>query len=74
MLWNVITVKLRKGSDNARGDDTASLKKLVIPWISQLFGPPDPPLDPKVKSDRGLDHDSTGRLLCPSEFDWQDIR
>jgi hypothetical protein len=64
---------LRKGSDAARGDDTALLKKSVVNWMSQLFDPPNPPLDPETKVNRGLEHDDTGRLLCPCEFDWEDL-
>jgi hypothetical protein len=66
--------KLRKGADGARGDDTALLKKSVVTWMTQLFDAPNPPLDPEIKSNRGLNHDDTGRLLCPSEFDWQDLK
>jgi hypothetical protein len=67
------TSKLRKGTDGARGDDTGAMKKAIVSWMSQLFQASNPPLDPDVKSDRGLDHDDTGRLLCPSEYNWEDL-
>jgi len=30
------------------------------------------PLSAKQRDDRGLQNDSTGRLLCPIEFSWDD--
>ncbi|KJA13449.1 hypothetical protein HYPSUDRAFT_151576, partial [Hypholoma sublateritium FD-334 SS-4] len=30
-------------------------------------------LDPSCRKNRGIQHDVTGRLLCPAEFDWSDI-
>jgi len=66
--------QLGKGSDMARGDDTASLKVAIIQWVQDLFGVPDQPLQAKHKAGRGLDHDQCGRLLCPIEFDWMDLR
>lgn len=56
----------------ARGDDASSLKPVVVEWVDELFGPSQPPLRPSTKDERGLDNDNTGRLLCPSEFDWDD--
>lgn len=32
-------MKLRKGSDGARGDDAAHLKKVAVAWVDDLFGP-----------------------------------
>lgn len=29
-------------------------------------------LDPEVKDGRGFDHELTGRLLCPVDYDWED--
>jgi len=37
-----------------------------------MFENPLPPLSPHIKSDRGFEHDITGRLLCPIDFDWDD--
>lgn len=64
--------KLRKGSDGARGDDAAQLKKVVVSWIDEIFGPSKPALKPRSKDERGFGNDFTGRLLCPGEFDWDD--
>ena len=65
-------LQLRKGGDGARGDDASSLKKEVMIWLGDLYGPIQPPISPSLKYDRGLDHDITGRLLCPVEYDWDD--
>jgi hypothetical protein len=66
--------KLRKGSAGARGDDAANLKPSVVSWIVDFFENPAVPLSPTNKSDRGFEHDITGQLLCPVDFDWSDPR
>ncbi|KAG1733769.1 hypothetical protein EDD22DRAFT_960178 [Suillus occidentalis] len=60
---------LRQGADAARGDDTSKLKPLVSEWVNREFKP-DPPVDPDDKYSRGFINDACGRLLCPSELDW----
>ncbi|KAG2743757.1 hypothetical protein P692DRAFT_20746536, partial [Suillus brevipes Sb2] len=62
---------LRQGADAARGDDTSKLKSLVSEWVNREFKP-DPPVDPDDKHSRGFTNDACGRLLCPSELDWND--
>jgi hypothetical protein len=57
----------------ARGDDAGNLKTAVVVWVDELFGPSDPPLKPNSKEERGLDNDNTGQLLCPGEYQWEDI-
>ncbi|KAG9311119.1 hypothetical protein JVU11DRAFT_9029 [Chiua virens] len=64
--------QVQKGGDGARGDDASSLKKEVVNWLVELYAPIIPPISPSLKSDRGLDHDVTGRLLCPIKYDWDD--
>jgi hypothetical protein len=66
--------QITKGSDMARGDDTASLKLVVVEWIHDSFGINVQRLVPKHKVGRGLGHDHCGKLLCPIEFDWSDLR
>ncbi|KAG1735244.1 hypothetical protein EDD22DRAFT_852393 [Suillus occidentalis] len=63
---------LRQGSDAARGDDTSKLKALVSEWVNREFKP-DPLVDPDDKHSRGFTNDACGRLLCPSELDWNDF-
>jgi hypothetical protein len=66
--------QLRKGAAGARGDDAANLKPAVASWITELSKNPIIPISPTSKSDRGFEHDITGRLLCPIDFDWADLR
>jgi hypothetical protein len=66
--------QIAKGSDMARGDDTASLKVAIVEWVHDLFGASTRRLETKQKVGRGLDHDHCGKLLCPVEFDWSDLR
>jgi hypothetical protein len=70
----IILLQLRKGAGGARGDDAANLKLVIVSWIVALFGNPLPPLSPNIKSDRGFEHDVTGHLLCPIDYDWTDER
>ncbi|KAG1796518.1 hypothetical protein EV424DRAFT_1333896 [Suillus variegatus] len=62
--------KLRQGADSARGDDTSKLKSLVPDWVNREFKP-NPLVDREDKHCRGFVHDVCGRLLCPTELDWQ---
>lgn len=65
--------QLRKGAGGARGDDAANLKPAVVSWISDLLGTPVTiPLAPPSKVGRGFEHDDTGRLLCPVDYNWDD--
>ncbi|KAG1789970.1 uncharacterized protein HD556DRAFT_1242993 [Suillus plorans] len=63
--------KLRHGADSARGDDTSKLKTLIPDWVNREWRP-DPPVDLEDKHCRGFAHDTCGRLLCPTELDWND--
>jgi len=57
----------------ARGDDTGKLKSAVVEWVNDLYGASEPPLRANSKDERGLFNDHTGRLLCPGEYDWNDL-
>ena len=52
--------QLRKGSDNARADDTGNLKTVVVTWVNDLYGTPNPALCANSKIERGLENDHTG--------------
>jgi hypothetical protein len=58
----------------ARSDDTASLKVVIVDWVREIFGGTTQRLASKHKTGRGLDHDECGKLLCPVELDWSDLR
>jgi hypothetical protein len=34
---------------------------------------PSPLLDANCRKNRGIAHDTTGQLLCPAEFDWDNL-
>jgi hypothetical protein len=57
----------------ARGDDAGNLKLAVVVWVDELFGPSEPALKPNSKDERSLECDNTGRLLCPGEYNWEDL-
>ena len=57
-----------------RGDDASTLKCEVIHWITANAERVEPPLSPRDKETRGLNHLLTGRLLCPVDYDWADPR
>ena len=40
--------------------------------MTPLFENFQPPLSPVTKSDRGFEHNVTGSLLCPIDYDWSD--
>jgi len=67
-------MQLRKGASGTHGDDTANLKPAVISWLTELLENPMVPLSPNNKSERGFEHDLTGKLLCPVEYNWNDER
>ncbi|KAG1822450.1 uncharacterized protein BJ212DRAFT_1263293, partial [Suillus subaureus] len=60
---------LRQGVDGTWGDDTSKLKTLVSDWVNLAFKPT-PPVDPDDKHCHGFINDACGRLLCPTELDW----
>jgi hypothetical protein len=62
-------IKLQTGANDARSDDTSRLKVAIAEWLNER-GEPNTRLSAKVKSERGLSNDLTGRLLCPIDYDW----
>ncbi|KIN98941.1 hypothetical protein M404DRAFT_156486, partial [Pisolithus tinctorius Marx 270] len=61
---------LNRGADGAKGDDTSTLKHVVISWLMERCPTLNPVLDSHRKSSRGFNHEVTGRLLCPVDYDW----
>jgi hypothetical protein len=74
-LSPVLTIKseLQKGANDARGDDVLSVREAVANWLNKAY-PTLTPLDISSRGDRGIKHETTGRLLCPIEYDWSDER
>jgi hypothetical protein len=65
--------ELQKGASDARGDDILSVRGAVANWLNKAY-PSNMPLDILSRSNRGIKHETTGRLLCPIEYDWADER
>ncbi|KIK76228.1 hypothetical protein PAXRUDRAFT_170574, partial [Paxillus rubicundulus Ve08.2h10] len=63
---------INKSADSARGDDCATLKPAVVHWLMSARPAPEPALEPSEKTGRGFNHDVTGHLLCPVDYDWSD--
>ena len=67
----ICSLQLQKGANDARSDDVRRIKEELALWLN-IANAPNPPLNTKCRSDRGMDNDITGRLLCPIEYDWDD--
>ncbi|KAF5374162.1 hypothetical protein D9615_008830 [Tricholomella constricta] len=63
---------LTRGANDARSDDISTMKKALANWLNKRPSTK-PPLNPEDRINRGLQHDTTGGLLCPIEFDWDNI-
>ena len=69
---SVTMAQLKKGADRARADDANTLKHSAVTWLNQQQPPPHPLLLIDDKQGRGFNHDLTGSLLCPVDFNWLD--
>ena len=67
-----IVSQIQKGAASARANDTKGLKGPILDWITPCGGSLNPPLARNDKSDWGFNHETTGALLCPTEYDWND--
>ncbi|KAH7911082.1 hypothetical protein BJ138DRAFT_1186543 [Hygrophoropsis aurantiaca] len=63
--------KLTTGADGARGDDASQLKKTIPLWLPTEAGRPR--IKPRDKTGRGFYHNVTGQLLCPVDYNWDDL-
>ncbi|KAM6494657.1 hypothetical protein JOM56_009280 [Amanita muscaria] len=63
---------LQAGANDARGDDILKVRAAVSKWLNEQNPPPMPLLNPDSRSNRGIQHDVTGKLLCPIDFYWDD--
>ncbi len=75
-----IKFKLQSGANDARSDDTSRLKVAIAEWLNARPGQSSESdvmptrLSAKGKEDRGISNDVTGRLLCPIDYDWEDLQ
>ena len=60
---------LTDGADAARTDNACHLKLTVVTWLTDA----NPQLIAHDKTGCGLYNDATARLICPVEFDWDDV-
>ncbi|KAH0827361.1 hypothetical protein J3R83DRAFT_4005 [Lanmaoa asiatica] len=65
--------QLGKGADSGHNKDTHRLKVLVVHWLMEGSPKPDPPLSISDKSRREFYNDATGKLLCPVDYDWNNL-
>lgn len=63
-------MKIQRGANASRADDTKGMKGTVIDWITPEGQPLIPALHRRIKLDRGFNHERTGALLCPANVDW----
>lgn len=74
-LLQLMIIQFKEGLAAARSDDVASLKGVVIDWITS---PPynastcENPLARNIKTTRGFHNPVIGQLLCPTDLDWTD--
>ncbi|KAF8896665.1 hypothetical protein BD779DRAFT_1668413 [Infundibulicybe gibba] len=61
--------ELQAGAAGARSDDIKNMCAAVAAW---LLHKAIPALNPNLRGDRGLNHDETGRLIRPPEYNWDD--
>jgi hypothetical protein len=74
IILSCILSQLQSGATDARSDDTTRLKASVAEWLnSRKPTETQARLSSKKKSERGICNDVTGRLLCPIDFDWDDL-
>ncbi|KAF5382538.1 hypothetical protein D9615_002822 [Tricholomella constricta] len=62
---------LTRGANDGRSDDISAMKKALANWLNKRPSTK-PPLNPEDRVNRGFQHDTTGGLLCPIEFNWDD--
>ena len=66
--------QLNKAADSARSDDTAGLKMAVVDWLMSIKPTLEPALESHRKDGHGFYHNTTGRLICPMEYDWSNVQ
>ncbi|KAF8422779.1 hypothetical protein L210DRAFT_3325190, partial [Boletus edulis BED1] len=63
---------LNRGADSAHGDDATSLKPIMIHWLMEAYPNAVSGLKFGMKHRCGFNHDVTGCLLCPVDYNWND--
>ncbi|KAF5323644.1 hypothetical protein D9758_017074 [Tetrapyrgos nigripes] len=66
--------ELERGAKNARGEDIHEAKEKVADWLNMRSSPPSPLLDRTTRLGHGFTNHTTGLLLCPIEFNWNNSK
>ncbi|KAJ3749802.1 hypothetical protein EV360DRAFT_89650 [Lentinula raphanica] len=64
---------LELGANAARSEDIHNGAMELADWLNQRSPGPQPQIDRQTRIGRGFVHELTGRLLCPIDFDWDDL-
>ncbi|EIN03319.1 hypothetical protein PUNSTDRAFT_78398, partial [Punctularia strigosozonata HHB-11173 SS5] len=67
--------QMQKGQNNARNQDTNTLKSRIVLWLNKTITESNlnlPPLDGDNKIGCGYVHELTGKLIRPALLDWSD--
>ena len=76
MYWYICSLssqQLQRGADSARSDDLNRIRACIADWLNAARVRPEILLDPNCRQNRGIQHDVTGQLLCPAEYDWNNL-
>jgi hypothetical protein len=72
LFYSIIILQIQKGIDDARADDTKSLKVVILQLIRPVNGNLEPYLHPNSREGRGFFHPVTGEYLTPAGLNWSD--
>lgn len=50
------------------------VKGALVDWVTPPNGVLRPPLVRNTKNGRGFHHEETGKYLCPTDYDWTDVK
>ncbi|KAG8220269.1 hypothetical protein J3R82DRAFT_1363, partial [Butyriboletus roseoflavus] len=64
--------QLNHDADSARSNDAATLKVTMVAWLMEQTPRPEPVIQSHDKASCGFNHDVTGQLLCPVDYNWED--
>ena len=78
LITDLDMIKLQSWANFDRSEDTSQLKVAIAGWLNTR-GPHEkgthftPRVSAKWKEERGILNDTTGQLLCPIDYDWDDL-
>ena len=66
-----LALQLQHGANSARSDDVNHIKAEVCSRVNNQYKP-DVLLQKGDRSNRGIQHDVCGKLLCPVTYNWDE--